>query len=214
LLMQIGVFPRDIHISGTPPGVKKDIFRRYDWRLQHMSFAQSDFRATIARFATGMTVVTTTLDQTYFGLTVNAFCSVSLNPCLVLVSLDHTSQTYAVIRQSGIFAVNVLAQEQQHLARRFACKDLKSKTFDDIPLRVGETGVPLFGEAIAWVECYVANEYPGGDHALLLGEVASVEYSDDSVAREPLLYYRSSFRVIQQEHTLSNLPILMSNAAR
>lgn len=178
-----------------------------------MSFALSDFRATMARFATGVTVVTTVLDHIYFGLTVNAFCSVSLNPCLVLVSLDLTSQTYAVIRQSGVFAVNVLAQEQQHLAKRFACKDLKSKTFDDIPLRVGETGVPLFGDAIAWVECRIAHEYPGGDHALLLGEVASVEYSNDSVAREPLLYYRSSFRAIQQEYTLSSLSILMSNAA-
>jgi flavin reductase (DIM6/NTAB) family NADH-FMN oxidoreductase RutF len=179
-----------------------------------MSFAPFDFRATMARFATGVTVVTTTLDQTYFGLTVNAFCSVSLNPCLILVSLDLTSQTYAVIRQSGVFAVNVLTQEQQYLARRFACKDLKSKTFDDISLRVGEAGIPLLGDAIAWVECRVANEYPGGDHALLLGEVASVEYSDDSVAREPLLYYHSSFRVIQQEHTLSSLPSLMSSAVR
>jgi len=179
-----------------------------------MSFASSDFRATMARFATGVTVVTTALDQTYFGLTVNAFCSVSLNPCLVLVCLDLTSQTYAVIRQSGVFAVNVLAQEQQHLARRFACKDLKSKTFDDIPLRVGETAVPLFSGAIAWVECRVAQEYPGGDHALLLGEVLSVAYSDDSDAREPLLYYCSSFLAIPQGYTLNSLPLLMTNAAR
>ena len=78
-----------------------------------MLVTPSDFRATMARFASGVTVVTTTLDQTYFGLTVSAFCSVSLTPPLVLVSLDFTSQTFPIIRQSGVFAVNVLAQDQE-----------------------------------------------------------------------------------------------------
>jgi flavin reductase (DIM6/NTAB) family NADH-FMN oxidoreductase RutF len=150
----------------------------------------------MARFATGVTVVTTTLDLTYFGLTVNAFCSISLNPPLILVSLDLGSQTYASIRRSGVFAVNVLTQEQEPLALRFARKDLSSKTFDDIAIHVGETtGVPLFAEALARIECRVAHEYSGGDHALILGEVVSVDSCSDSLANEPLLYYRSTFWV-------------------
>jgi flavin reductase (DIM6/NTAB) family NADH-FMN oxidoreductase RutF len=157
-----------------------------------MSFELTDFRATMGHFATGVTVVTTALDNIRFGLTVNAFCSVSLKPSLVLVSLDLNSQTYTVIRQCGVFAVNVLVQEQQHLAMRFARKDLQSKTFDDIPLRVGETDAPLFSEALAWIECRVACEYPGGDHALVLGEVLNVAYHGDH--QDPLLYYCSSFR--------------------
>jgi len=161
-----------------------------------MSITPSDFRTTMARFATGVTVVTTNLDHTYFGLTVNAFCSISLNPPLVLVSLDLGSQTYASIRRSGVFAVNVLTQEQEPLALRFARKDLSSKTFDDIAIRVGETtGVPLFAEALARIECRMAHEYTGGDHALMLGEVVSVDYGDDSLVNEPLLYYRSTFWV-------------------
>jgi flavin reductase (DIM6/NTAB) family NADH-FMN oxidoreductase RutF len=161
----------------------------------------------MARFASGVTVVTTTLDQAYFGLTVNAFCSVSLNPPLILVSLDLKSQTYASMRQSRVFAVNVLTQEQEPLALRFARKDLASKTFDDIALRVGETtGVPLFTDALARIECRVSTEYPGGDHALMLGEVVSVDYGDDHLAQEPLLYYRSAFWVNPQERAAAVLP--------
>ncbi len=173
-----------------------------------MSFTPSDFRTTMARFATGVTIVTTALDHTYFGLTVNAFSSVSLNPPLILVSLDLRSQTYASIRRSGVFAVNVLTQEQEPLALRFASKDLSSKRFDDIAIRIGETtGVPLFAEALACIECRVAHEYPGGDHALMLGEVVSVAFRDDSLSYEPLLYYRSTFWVNPQERAASKLPV-------
>jgi flavin reductase (DIM6/NTAB) family NADH-FMN oxidoreductase RutF len=150
----------------------------------------------MSHFATGVTVVTTTLNHTSFSLTVNAFCSVSLNPPLILVSLDRGSQTYAVIRQSGVFAVNMLTQEQEALAMRFARKDVSSKPFDDIAMRAGETtGAPLFAEALASIECRVAQEYPGGDHTLVLGEVVSVHYRTDHLANEPLLYYRSAFQV-------------------
>lgn len=164
-----------------------------------MPFELTDFRKTLGHFATGVTVVTTALDKSYFGLTVNAFCSVSLRPSLVLVSLDLTSQTYGVIRQSGVFAVNILTQEQAHLAMCFARKDLRSKPFDDIPLRVGETGAPLFRDALAWIECRVVQEYPGGDHALILGEVLNLAHHGEH--HEPLLYYRSSFWTIKQEKT-------------
>jgi flavin reductase (DIM6/NTAB) family NADH-FMN oxidoreductase RutF len=166
-----------------------------------MSFTPADFRKAMARFASGVTVVTTTLDHAYSGLTVNAFCSVSLSPPLILVSLDLQSQTYASIRQSGVFAVNVLTRQQKSLALRFAQKDLTSKTFDDIAIRVGETtGVPLFADALVRIECRVSTEYPGGDHALVLGEVVHVDYTDDPLANESLLYYRSAFFMNPQEH--------------
>jgi flavin reductase (DIM6/NTAB) family NADH-FMN oxidoreductase RutF len=170
-----------------------------------MLLAPSDFRATMARFASGVTVVTTTLDQTYFGLTVSAFCSVSLSPPLVLVSLDLTSQTYPIIGQSGVFAVNVLSQDQDDLALRFASKDLQRKTFGDIPLCVGETGSPLFEESIARIECRLAATYPAGDHALMLGEVVHLDVSADRLAQAPLLYYRSSFLRVQPEISLGAL---------
>jgi flavin reductase (DIM6/NTAB) family NADH-FMN oxidoreductase RutF len=171
-----------------------------------MPFAPSDFRTTMARFASGVTVVTTALDSHYYGLTVNAFCSVSLDPPLVLVSLDLRSQTYPLIRQSGTFAINILAQNQQDLATRFARKDLQSKTFDDISLLPGEYGAPLFRGSVAWIECRVFSEYPGGDHALLLGEVLNIAYQDEAPVCEPLLYYRSNFRAIQPEKVVLDQP--------
>lgn len=164
-----------------------------------MVVAPSDFRATMARFATGVTVVTTTENHAYYGLTVSAFCSVSLTPPLVLVSLDFTSQTFPIIRQSGIFGVNVLAQDQEALARRFASKDLQRKTFGDIPMRIGETGVPLFTESLARIECRLVGMYPAGDHALMLGEVVDLEVSADHLEKAPLLYYRASFLHVEPE---------------
>jgi flavin reductase (DIM6/NTAB) family NADH-FMN oxidoreductase RutF len=175
-----------------------------------MAIALPDFRGTLARFATGVTVVTTTLDQSHFGLTVNAFCAVSLDPPLILVSLDHKSQTYPIIRQSGVFAVNILAQEQEPLALRFASKDLQVKTFEDIPLQAGVTGSPLFEQSVARIECRVASEYPGGDHALMLGEVVHVDFSANSQEKTPLLYYRSSFVMFQRE--ISTLEWLAADA--
>ena len=170
-----------------------------------MVVTPSDFRATLARFASGVTVVTTTLDRNYFGLTVSAFCSVSLTPPLVLVSLDLTSQTFPIIRQSGVFAVNILSVEQEPLALRFASKDLQRKTFADIPLRVGEIGVPLFEDSLARIECRLAGMYPAGDHALMLGEVVHLDASAESLSKAPLLYYRSSFLLFQQEISLTEL---------
>jgi flavin reductase (DIM6/NTAB) family NADH-FMN oxidoreductase RutF len=159
----------------------------------------------MARFASGVTVVTTALDQNFFGLTVSAFCSVSLTPPLILVSLDLTSQTFPIIRQSGVFAVNILSVEQERLALRFASKDLQVKTFADIPLRVGATGTPLFEDSLARIECRLHGMYPAGDHALMLGEVVQVDVSADRLAKAPLLYYRSSFLLFQQEISLADL---------
>ena len=170
-----------------------------------MAVAPSDFRATMARFASGVTIVTTTVDHTYYGLTVSAFCSVSLTPPLILVSLDLTSQTYPLILKSRVFGVNVLAQDQESLALRFASKDLHRKTFADIPLRIGKTGVPLFEESLARIECQLTAMYPAGDHALMLGEVVDLHVSADRVEKSPLLYYRASFLRFQPEVSLADV---------
>ncbi len=158
---------------------------------------QDEFRMAMARFATGVTVVTTTYEGEPYGLTVSAFCSVSLNPLLVLVSLQQSSRTYAMIGKSGLFAVNVLTAGQRPLAERFARNDRPSKTFAGIPQHVGATGAPLFDEALARIECRVAATYPGGDHALLLAQVVAIECGDDALASGPLLYYRAAFRALR-----------------
>jgi flavin reductase (DIM6/NTAB) family NADH-FMN oxidoreductase RutF len=153
----------------------------------------------MGRFATGITVVTTIFDSQPYGLTVSAFCSVSLDPLLVLVSLQQSSQTLAFIDKSGCFAVNVLAAQQQSLAMRFARKDRQDKVFGDIPHHRGAMNVALFDEALACLECRMAGIYPGGDHMLVLGQVMAIECGAAEQASEPLISYRSAFRTLRAE---------------
>jgi flavin reductase (DIM6/NTAB) family NADH-FMN oxidoreductase RutF len=154
------------------------------------------FRRAMGRFATGVTVVTTMYHGEPAGATVSAFCSVSLDPLLVLISLSESSRTYACIRQSGRFAVNLLRARQQPIAERFGRPDQRDKVFFDIPHHLGAMGSPLFDGSLAGIECWVARTYPGGDHALLLGAVAATEIKE-SREDDPLLYYRSAFRTLQ-----------------
>jgi flavin reductase (DIM6/NTAB) family NADH-FMN oxidoreductase RutF len=159
------------------------------------------FRQAMGRFATGVTVVTTLSGGQPYGLTVSAFCSVSLDPLLVLVSLQQSSQTLAFIVKGGCFAVNPLAAQQQSLAVRFARKDRQGKIFGDIPHHRGARmrDVALFDEALASVECRMVGTFPGGDHVLLVGEVMAIECSPEAQAGEPLLFYRSAFRALGTE---------------
>lgn len=173
-----------------------------------MSFTSADFRQTMARFATGVTVVTTQSNGKFYGLTVSAFCSVSLNPPLVLISIDTSAQTHPILHQSQVYAVNFLNAEQQYLSERFARKDQgEGKNFEDIKFHIGETGTPLFDEALGYVECRVVAEYPGGDHTLFLGEVISLHINDTSAPADqeppPLLYFRSHYTTTQSETCLS-----------
>jgi flavin reductase (DIM6/NTAB) family NADH-FMN oxidoreductase RutF len=158
------------------------------------------FRQAMSRFASGVTVVTTLYSGQPYGLTVSAFCSVSLDPLLVLVSLQQSSQTLTFIEKSGCFAVNLLTAQQQPLAVRFARKDRQGKLFSDIPHHRGARvrDVALFDEALARVECRVAGSYPGGDHMLLLGQVMAIECGTEAQASEPLLVYYSAFRALQR----------------
>jgi len=174
-----------------------------------MSFTDAEFRRTMARFATGVTIVTTPSNGKFFGLTVSSFCSVSLNPPLVLVCIDTSAQTHPILHQSQVYAVNFLTSVQQYLSERFARKDQgEGKNFEDIKFHVGETGAPLFDEALGYVECRVVSEYTGGDHTIFLGRVVSLHYNNDVdhlVGQEPppLLYFRSRYSTIQLETCLS-----------
>lgn len=147
-----------------------------------------DFRRVMGHFATGVTVVTTRRgDGTPCGLTVSAVSSVSLDPVLVLVCVDRDSSSRRCIAEAGFFAVNVLAEEGETLARRFA--GTRDDRFDGLGVREEETGAPVLDDALAWLDCRVREELPGGDHALFLGEVVAA----DAVAGTPLVYFRGGY---------------------
>ncbi|HEX9038385.1 MAG TPA: flavin reductase family protein [Ktedonobacterales bacterium] len=155
-----------------------------------MIVSDADFRAILGRFATGVTVVTTLAGQTPLGLTVNAFASISLDPPLVMVSIDRNSFLHSAIPQAGFFATTILAADQQDLSRRFAGQiGDRAHRFQGVKWRAGETGAPVLADALGWVECRVEAVYPAGDHSIILGRVVAL----GSVPGDPLLYYRGHY---------------------
>jgi flavin reductase (DIM6/NTAB) family NADH-FMN oxidoreductase RutF len=142
------------------------------------------FRAALARFATGVTVVGYTgEDGTPRGVTVNAFSSVSLEPSLVMVAIARRARSHEMLR-SRPFSVNVLKVEQEPLARHFAGED------QDVEIRWVKGAVaPRLAEPLAWLECEPWAEYEGGDHTLFVGRVVDFLFGD----ADALGFYQSRF---------------------
>lgn len=151
------------------------------------------FRSVLGRFATGVTVVTTRdaagVDH---GMTVSAFCSASLSPPLVLMCIDRAAHTLPVLKQVGFCAVNILAQGQEALSRRFAWQE--TGRFDGIGYSRGISGAVLLEETLAWLECRVVASYEAGDHEIVIG---AVEAAEDRSER-PLLYYRGGYAQLER----------------
>jgi len=146
------------------------------------------YRRTCARFATGITVVTT-LDGSGnpHGMTVNSFSSVSLDPPLVLVSIDLKNAMLGHFISSSWFAINILAEHQQEISRRFS-KGTGDR-FVDVAWHAGDAGTPLLDGVLAHLECSVARTFDVGDHTLLIGEVRRANYTEG----KPLVYFDSAY---------------------
>ena len=143
------------------------------------------FRDALGCFATGIAVVTACApDGSFVGLTVNSFNSVSLDPPLVLWSLDLGSPSLDAFRNATHYAVNILAAGQEEISQRFAMR--AADKFGDLDVCTGFGGVPLLHGCCAWFECANEAQYPGGDHLIFLGRVE--RFSADA-ARAPLLYH-------------------------
>jgi flavin reductase (DIM6/NTAB) family NADH-FMN oxidoreductase RutF len=144
-----------------------------------MTIEKDFFRQVMGHFATGVTVVTTSNQGVVSGLTVNAFCSVSLNPPLVLVCVDIHSGALAQIRESGTFAVNMLTEQQEDLSRCFATQsNERFEHFCHASYHTVATGAPVLSDVLAFVDARVVAEYPGGDHSIFLGQVEALGIGD------------------------------------
>jgi flavin reductase (DIM6/NTAB) family NADH-FMN oxidoreductase RutF len=148
------------------------------------------FRAVMGRFATGVTVVTTCEGTRRAGITVNAFASVSLDPPLVLICIDRSSQVHGSFLESGIFAVNILSEDQAELASCFAShSDYRYESFCGAASHTEATGAPVLDESLGFVDCRIVDVYPGGDHSIIVGRVEALGGGTGN----PLLYYRSRY---------------------
>ena len=148
-----------------------------------------DFRRVLGHFATGVTVITVRdSDGRPTGLTASAFTSVSLDPPLILVCVDHKSQSYPALIVSKTFAVNILSLDQEAISRRFATTKVDNK-FEGVPFTLSPFGLPLIDSALAQLECATVNIHPEGDHSIFVGRVER----GHSGAGAPLVYYRGRY---------------------
>ena len=159
-----------------------------------MTIDPDSFRSVLGRFASGITVVTTLdADERDVGMTVSAFCSVSLKPPLIQVCVDREASLYEALAQSTRFGVSILAAEQEALSRRFATAD-STRRFDGIGYRRGESGVVLLEDALAHLECRIVASHEAGDHTMFIGEVESAT----ARSTRPLLYYRGGYAQLER----------------
>lgn len=151
------------------------------------------YRQTCARFATGITVVTV-VDEAGrpHGMTVNSFSSVSLDPPLVLVSIDLRNAILGHFLSSEFFAINILAEHQEHLSRQFS--STSENRFINIDWHPGEFDVPILDGVLAHLECSVAQTFETGDHTVLVGEVRVASFTEG----RPLAYFNSSYRNLRE----------------
>jgi flavin reductase (DIM6/NTAB) family NADH-FMN oxidoreductase RutF len=150
-------------------------------------FSQRDLRDALGRFATGVTVVTTTTAAGPLGITANSFAALSLNPPLVLWSPARRSSRFAAFEAASHFAIHVLARDQQAIAEHFARVGHGMERFGR---REGLGGVPLLDGCAARLECRHAARFDGGDHLICVGEVLRLAQED----RPPLVYYKGAYR--------------------
>jgi flavin reductase (DIM6/NTAB) family NADH-FMN oxidoreductase RutF len=150
------------------------------------------FRQVAGSFASGVTVITTGREGAYHGMTASAFSSLSLEPPLILVCIDRQAETLPILLETGAFNVNILNEDQEHLSRSFAAKDSpEAHGLANVDYEVGEMGLPLLHDTLAFFECRIAEHLDGGDHVILVGEVVNAGAREEL---EPLMYYRGRYR--------------------
>ena len=159
-----------------------------------MTFDSTLQRQIMGRFATGVTLVTTRRkDGEILGMTANAILSLSLDPPLILVSIDKQNQMHEFLTSSDCFALNVLRDDQEEISRRFATPG--PKDFSGLELLELETGSPVLANALAFIDCQIVQVVSGGDHDMFIGQPLAGETRDGN----PLIYYSGQYTQLPSE---------------
>jgi flavin reductase (DIM6/NTAB) family NADH-FMN oxidoreductase RutF len=154
-----------------------------------------DFKAALGSWASGVTVVTTELDGLVYGITVSSFSSLSMEPRLILVSLQDTNHLPGMIKQSRKFAVSILAYGQDEISGYFATSGRDpAPAFDaSIPVQTGAVGCPVIEGALATIDCELEETIQGGDHTIAVGRVVGAAANAEL---QPLIYFRRAYRTV------------------
>ena len=143
----------------------------------------------MGHFATGVTIITTKgADGTPYGLTANAFTSLSLDPPLCIVCVDRKAESFAHFYDSKVFTVNILGRDQEELSNRFAKSG--GDKFTGVATVPGHHGAPLIAGALAHIECRITDTLEGGDHVIHVGRIEHFHIHDG----EPLLFFQGRYR--------------------
>jgi flavin reductase (DIM6/NTAB) family NADH-FMN oxidoreductase RutF len=166
-------------------------------------------RAVMRHWPTGVTILTSRYEEFAHGMTVNSFSSVSLEPPLVLASVEKAVRTYSLIHISGIFALSFLREGQEWISNRFAGRDTENNDrFEGLATYTAVTGAPILADNIGHLDCRVVAAHPAGNHTIFIAEVvhasagtAGPVYGDeapaDIAAAKPLLYFNRNYHHLE-----------------
>ncbi|MDH3445948.1 MAG: flavin reductase family protein [Deltaproteobacteria bacterium] len=154
-----------------------------------MTIEPQELRRVMGHFATGVTVITTK-DQNGApqGLTANAFMSLSLDPPLIVISVDKGASCYGCFAPQNGFTVNFLSEEQEEVSRRFATKGIDK--FNGLGWKEGHNGAAILDGVLGHVECRITQCYDGGDHTIVLGEIVNAA----ATGERPLLFFKGKYQ--------------------
>jgi flavin reductase (DIM6/NTAB) family NADH-FMN oxidoreductase RutF len=151
-----------------------------------MAITSDEFKQALGRFTTGVAVAATSYQGKCWGITVNSLASVSLQPPLVLFSIDKTAQSYQAFTAGRDYSINILSRNQSEFSRHFT--QSAQTQWDTVPHRLMQD-LPAITDACATLLCKPYAQHDGGDHTILVGEIMELRYGE----AEPLVYYRGEY---------------------
>jgi len=154
-----------------------------------MAASNDLFKELMRRFAAGVTLVTFNEIKKFGGLTVSSFCSLSMDPPLVLICIDRKIASHESLEKTDVFGVNICNSEQGKLAWDFASSKIdKNELIKSLPHTLTKLGTPLLEGCLATMECKITQKHDGGDHTIFVGQVEEGKFDENA---EPLVYYGS-----------------------
>jgi flavin reductase (DIM6/NTAB) family NADH-FMN oxidoreductase RutF len=182
-----GAISQEVEMSVSRSGQSELLGHSGRGRLSRRPAAKK-LRELAGHFATGVAVITTRdARDKYYGLTVNAVTSLSLEPPLYLICLDQASNTLSPILQSRVFGLSFLQEGQRPVSNLFAGK--RENKFDEVAYTLGHMGVPLIEGALATAVCGLEQTFPGGDHTIVIGHIEDYNIAGG----RPLIFYQGQY---------------------
>lgn len=160
-----------------------------------MPVSPNAFRAALRRWASGVSVVTTRGRRGVQGITVASFCSLSLDPPLILICINRGARSHRLIAEQRCFGVNILQQDQQPLSDIAAGRAPAGGGLGRLETRTASTGAPILPNVLAWLDCTLVDRHEGGDHTIFVGRVEAAGHGNGM----PLVWYSSGYRRLRED---------------